>query len=150
MQTPMRLEERVQRHRQARRNPHLFANIELSGLLAICIVLLVFSMTLPQPHHSYGPDFDVTNHSLSLPNANKEDAIVVAVMRDGAVYFRNSKTTCELLPDAIRQAVRDGAERKVYVKADARARYVDVEAVIDAIRHAGIANVAFITVKPTK
>jgi len=39
--------------------------------------------------------------------------------------------------------VRHGAERKVYVKADARARYSAVE--VDAIRLAGIANVVFLT-----
>jgi len=44
----------------------------------------------------------------------------------------------------IQEAVRHGAERKVYVKADARARYSNVEVVMDAIRLAGITNVVFL------
>jgi len=49
------------------------------------------------------------------------------------------------LPSVIQEAVRHGAERKVYVKADARARYSNVEVVMDAIRLAGITNVVFLT-----
>jgi len=60
-------------------------------------------------------------------DAQKEDAITVIIARDGTVYFRNYRTTFDDLPRAIEEAVRDGAERKVYVKAEARARYSDVE-----------------------
>jgi len=61
------------------------------------------------------------------------------------VYFRNYRTTAADLPQTIEKALRDGAERKVYIKADARARYSDVEGVVDAVRHAGIPDIVFLT-----
>jgi biopolymer transport protein ExbD len=142
----LQLEERVRKRRLARRNATLFTQIELSGLLAVCIVLLILFMMLPgAPHHSLPVDLAVVSHSVPLPDARQEDAIIVVVTRDGTVYFRNYKTTLDDLPGAIKGAVRDGAKRKVYIKADARARYSDVEAAIGAIRQAGILDAVFVT-----
>ncbi len=142
----MQLEERVRKRRLARRNATLFTQIELSGLLAVCIVLLILFMMLPSaPHHSLPVDLAVVSHAVPLPDARQEDAIIVGITRDGTVYFRNYKTTLDDLPGAIKGAVRDGAKRKVYIKADARARYFDVEAVIGAIRQAGILDAVFVT-----
>lgn len=145
----MQLEERVKERRRARRNATLFTHIELSGLLAVCIVLLIVFMLSPGPHHSFSVDLAVASHAVPLPDARKEDAILVMIARDGRVYFRNYRTTLDDLPGAIEEAVRDGAERKVYLNADARARYSDVEAVIDAIRRAGLSNVVFLTRSPS-
>jgi biopolymer transport protein ExbD len=47
----------------------------------------------------------------------------------------------------LREGVREGSERKVYLRADARAKYGEVKAVLDQIRLAGIENVAFMTVE---
>jgi biopolymer transport protein ExbD len=66
------------------------------------------------------------------------------IARGGRVYFRNYRTTLDDLPRAIEEAVRDGSARKVYVKAEARARYSDVKATIDEIRLAGIGEVVFL------
>lgn len=40
-------------------------------------------------------------------------------------------------------AISHGSERKVYIHADAHARYRDVRAVLCAVRSAGVENVAF-------
>jgi len=105
----------------------------------------VFLVSPSPPHHSLPVDLAAASHALPMPDAQKEDAITVMIARDGALYFRNYRTTFDDLPRAaIEEAVRDGAERKVYVKADARARYSDVKATIDAIRLAGIREVVFL------
>ena len=148
-----RLQERLRRYRQARCNTHLFADIELSGLLAISFVLLIVFLMLPIPHGYSYVDLWRARHSTAQPNARKEDAIIITVTRDGTIYFRNSKTAPAMLPNAIRDAVRNGAERKVYVDVDSRVRYMEVEPVIDAAREAGIWNVALMTNRsagPTK
>jgi biopolymer transport protein TolR len=141
----LQLEERVKKRRRARRNATLFTQIELSGLLAVCLVLLIVFLVSPSPpHHSLPVDLAVASHAVPMPDAQKEDAITVMIARDGTVYFRNYRTTFDDLPRAIEEAVRDGSERKVYAKADARARYSDVKATIGAIRLAGIREVAFL------
>ena len=141
----LQLEERVQKRRRVRKNAWLFSQMELSGLLAVCIVLLIVFMIIPPVHHGSLVDLAVARHAVPIRNAVKENAIIVTIARDGSVYFRNYRTTYDDLPSVIQEAVRHGAERKVYVKADARARYSDVEVVMDAIRLAGITNVVFLT-----
>jgi biopolymer transport protein TolR len=141
----LQLEERVKKRRRARRNATLFTQVELSGLLPVCVVLLIVFLVSPSPpHHTWPVDLAAASHAVAMPDAEKEDAITVMIARDGTVYFRNYRTTPDDLPRAIAEAVRDGAERKVYVKADARARYSDVKATLDEIRLAGIREVTFL------
>jgi len=82
-----------------------------------------------------------------MPRAVREDALTVGVTRDGKVYFRNVPISAEDLPDQIREGLRSGAEKKVYFRADARARYGDVKQVLIEIRRAGIENVCFLAGK---
>jgi len=45
----------------------------------------------------------------------------------------------------IRGAMKQGAERKVFLSADSRARNEDVEAVVQQVRIAGINSIAIVT-----
>jgi hypothetical protein len=47
----------------------------------------------------------------------------------------------------LQNRLAQGGERKIYLKADARAKYGDVEAVIECIKGAGIENIGLITTK---
>jgi biopolymer transport protein ExbD len=69
-------------------------------------------------------------------------------MRDGRVYFGNHVVAMEDLPNEIRERVRNGAERKIYLAVDARAKYGDAEKVLDQIQVSGIRDVSFLTEKP--
>jgi biopolymer transport protein ExbD len=68
-------------------------------------------------------------------------------MRDGAVYYGNRRINAEDLAERIRESVRKGADRKIYIRADARARYRDIEPVLDEISKTGIQNVSFFAEK---
>jgi hypothetical protein len=58
-----------------------------------------------------------------MPGALREDALRVALTRDGAIYFREHRIALEDLPNEIREGLRSGAERKVYIAVDARAKF---------------------------
>jgi biopolymer transport protein ExbD len=79
-----------------------------------------------------------------MPRANREDALLVTVMRDGMTYFQNSRVVPNQMPAMIRDGVNRGAEQKVYIRADARARYGTVAAVLDAVHAAGVEKVTFL------
>jgi len=83
-------------------------------------------------------------HARPLPAGLKEDAIAVGVMRDGMLYFGATHVKAEGLPALIRSAYEHGAERKIYLRVDARAKYAAVERAIDLIRQSGVQDVAFI------
>ena len=90
-------------------------------------------------------DLPMSDHPTLMPGANREDAVVVHVTRDGRIFLRNERISLEELPDKIRKLVLHGAERKVYIEADIRSRYGSVNDVLERARAAGIENVSFVT-----
>jgi len=69
----------------------------------------------------------------------------ISVTRDGHVYFRIHRIMLQYLTEEIRQGVRNGAEKRIYLNVDARAKYGDTTAVLDQIRLAGIEKVSLLT-----
>jgi biopolymer transport protein ExbD len=92
----------------------------------------------------------VARNSTSLPKTLKEDAIVVKVFRDGTISFRDQRIAAEDLPKEIRNRVQNGAENRIYLAVDARARYSDAKRVLDQIHLAGIENVSLLSESPQR
>ena len=130
-----------------RRRNELFCKVDVWGFLSVTLVLLLTFMvgTGTAPHHFAAVDLPTSIHSVRLPGATKEHALHVFVWRDGKVYLGHSQVARGDLTEMIREGVRNGAEKKVYVSADARAKYGNVTAVLEEIRLSGIENVAFLT-----
>jgi biopolymer transport protein ExbD len=72
----------------------------------------------------------------------------IYMTRDGRVYFRNTRLNVKSLPILIRGAAVEGAEKKVYLAVDARAKYGDAAAVVDEIGKAGIREICILAYKP--
>ena len=79
-----------------------------------------------------------------MQRADREDSLLVVVTKNGDVFFGTEKLTSDQLPGKIREGLRQGAERKVYIKADGRAKYGKVAEVLDGVRAARITNIAFL------
>jgi len=119
--------------------------LDASGVAAIFVFFVGMYIVMSAPTHDLlhiNVDLASTAHAKPLPSALKEDAINVAVTRNGSLYFGDDRVPAKELAGLIRSAYEHGSERKVYLKADARARYADVKATLDLIREAGIQNVA--------
>ena len=126
------------------RSPGLIRNIDVSALAAILFVLLfMFMMLTAIPHHGVSADLPKVRHPVSIPGARREDALIVSILRDRTMYFGKDKTRPSDLPAQIREGVASGAEKKIYIRADARVRYLTVLEVVDAVRSAGVERVAF-------
>ncbi len=88
------------------------------------LTLLVAFMT-SQPMICLGVSIDLrkTPHPGSMFRAQREDALVVGIFRNGDIYFGNDKISPESLGDKIHERLRaQGGERKVYIRADGRAQ----------------------------
>jgi biopolymer transport protein ExbD len=87
-------------------------------------------------------------NSIAMPDAGQEDAIVVAVTRDGAVFLGPDRIDPAQLGSRIgdkRVNKADKTDETIYLRADARAQYRDVENVIDAMRGAGAEEFGLLT-----
>ena len=127
------------------RSPGLISGIDASAFAGILVVLLFLLMMLTQnPHQGVSADLPKVWHPISMPGAIREDALIVSILRDGTMYFGRHKTRPGDLPAQIREGVARGAEKKIYIRADERLRYVSVREVLAAVRSAGVEKIAFL------
>jgi biopolymer transport protein ExbD len=134
--------------KSAHRRNELRAGIDLSVAAIISFLLLVVFMVLPQPERAVHIDFVVAHHIHYLTGAIRDDAIKISLTRYGTVYFGNSLVHCDDLPSLIRDAVRNGSEKRIYLEVDARARYGDLNALLPQIQRSGIENVSILAYSP--
>ena len=116
-----------------------FASIMLIFLLIFMVPVVYFHDLSPR-----GGDLARVAHPVVMRGADREDAMIVALERDGRIYFGTEQVTPETLAPKIREAVKNGSERKVYFRADARAKWRALSDALDGVREAGIENVAFL------
>ncbi len=117
----------------------------------VSVMLAILFMFLPITPHTPGSvsvDRPTAYYSTSMPGALREDAMAITITRDGHVFFRDHQIALEDLPGEIREGLRRGAEKRVFVAVDARAKYGDVAVVLGKIRLAGIEDVSFLTENP--
>jgi biopolymer transport protein ExbD/biopolymer transport protein TolR len=80
-----------------------------------------------------------------MPGANREDAMIVNITRDGKLYFGSEQVTTATLRERMADHLKDhSVERKVYIKADMRARWGAVKQVVDSVRMVGLMRIAFL------
>jgi biopolymer transport protein ExbD/biopolymer transport protein TolR len=122
------------------------SNINVTPMVDVMLVLLIIFMVItPMLQNKVAVDMAKVENTKNMPDADKEDAIVVAITRDGGVYLGQNKTSLDQLGVQVREKLADKPGKTIYVRADARAQYLAVENAIDAVRTAGVDNVGLLT-----
>jgi biopolymer transport protein ExbD len=109
------------------------------------VLLIIFMVVTPMLQKSLPVDMARVNNAKEMQEADKDDAIIVAVTRDGTIYLKNTKITKEDITGQIKDMLSARLDKTVYVKSDARAKYGDVVAVVDEIRSAGVDQLGLLT-----
>jgi biopolymer transport protein TolR len=122
------------------------SNINVTPMVDVMLVLLIIFMVItPMLQKGVSVDLAKVNNPESMPDADKEDALIVAVMRDGKIFFGND----QIQPDALTQKVKDRlanrTDKRVFVRADARAKFGSVVQVVDNVRSAGVDQLGLLT-----
>jgi biopolymer transport protein ExbD len=146
------LVERVANRRANKERNRRYFNLDPSALtnamLGVLFSVLISVMISGYPHHGLAVDRPMMRHLIPMPASLREDAMRIMITRDGKIYFGNARLNLDDLSPQIRDHVRKGAQHKVYLIVDSRARYADLEAILDEVRHAGIKEVAFLAESP--
>lgn len=111
------------------------------------VLLIIFMVVTPMLQKTHQVDMATAKNARDMKDADKDDAIVVAVTRDGSLYMGNTKTKKEEITGLIKDQIANKLDKTVYVKSDARAKYGDVVAVVDEIRSAGVDQLGLLTEK---
>jgi|SRR5580658_5406491 biopolymer transport protein ExbD/biopolymer transport protein TolR len=124
------------------------SNINVTPMVDVMLVLLIIFMVItPMLQNKVQIDMAKVDNPISMPDADKEDAIVVAVTRDGGVFLGQNKIAVSELGGLVREKLADKPGKTIYVRADARAQFLAVEDAIDAVRTSGVEEVGLLTQK---
>jgi len=134
-----------------KRSNEYFAFLNLWPLIGVLLCLLFIFMIVTGPPFGTRPSIysylPKARNGVAQRWANRDDAMHLYVNRDGTLYFGNTKVAAEDIPELIREQVKRGSEKRVYVVVDAHAQYGDVKVALGGVREAGIEKVAFLVEK---
>jgi biopolymer transport protein ExbD len=92
-------------------------------------------------------DLATAENAVAMPEAGNEDAIVVVVTRNGSVFLGQNKIDPPKLGSYIRDKLASKTDKTIYLRADARAQYRDVENAIDNLRGTGAKEIGLLTMR---
>ena len=128
--------------------PPPVADINVTPMVDVMLVLLIIFMVIT-PMLTKGTSVDLvrTHNDIAMQAADKEDAVLIAVTRNGAIFLSpgNLKMTQDQITEKVRDLLTNKTDRMVYIKADMAAKYGVVEDVVDNVRAAGVDQIGLIT-----
>jgi biopolymer transport protein ExbD/biopolymer transport protein TolR len=123
-------------------------DINVTPFIDVMLVLLIIFMVItPMLQKDVSVDLAQVNNPTQMKDADKEDALVVAITRQGDVYFGKDlvRDTSQLTNKIKDRMARPGSDHTVYLRADARAKYKSVVDVVDNVRAAGVDDLGLLT-----
>jgi biopolymer transport protein ExbD/biopolymer transport protein TolR len=87
----------------------------------------------------------VTRNAVAVPNADTQDAVIVALTADGSAYLSGDRLPTPAMADTVRSILSTRKEKTLYIKADARVPYARLVEVIDAVQKSGVEGLTLLT-----
>ena len=109
------------------------------------VLLIIFMVVTPMLQKGVSVELANTANPVDMKEADREDAVLVAVTRDGKFYLGQDRVNIEDLASKVNDLLSGRIEKTVFVKSDRRAKYGDVVQVVDNIRNAGVDKVGLLT-----
>jgi biopolymer transport protein ExbD/biopolymer transport protein TolR len=133
---------------QKKQAPPVVNDINVTPMVDVMLVLLIIFMVItPMLTKGVAVDMVKTKNPIAMQAADKEDAILIAITRNGQFWLSpgNSQIHIEDLSGKVRDLQTNKLDKTVYIRADARAKYEAVEDVVDNLRAAGVDSIGLIT-----
>jgi biopolymer transport protein ExbD/biopolymer transport protein TolR len=122
------------------------SNINVTPMVDVMLVLLIIFMVItPMLQNKVQIDMAKVDNATAMPDADKDDAIVVAITRDGSIFLGQNRVDPSQLGSMVRDKLSEKTDKTIFVRADARAQYRAVEDAIDDVRTAGVEEVGLLT-----
>jgi biopolymer transport protein ExbD len=109
------------------------------------VLLIIFMVITPMLHKGVQVNMASARNVDPMQPADRDDAIIVAVTRDGKTYLGNNEVSSNEITDQVKDLIANRLDKTVYVRSDARAKYKDVVEAVDAVRAAGVENLGLLT-----
>ena len=122
------------------------SDINVTPMVDVMLVLLIiFMVVTPMLQKGVSVDMAQVNNPDQMPDADKEDALLVSITHNGQVFFGTDEISIDKLTTTVKDRIANRPDKRVYVKADMRARFGGVVQVVDAVRSAGVDDLGLLT-----
>jgi biopolymer transport protein ExbD len=122
------------------------ADINVTPMVDVMLVLLIiFIVITPMLSKGISVEMAKTKNPITMQAADKEDAVLVAISRDGRTYLGTDQMAPDQLPAKVKDLLTNKLDKTVYLRADARARYERVVEVVDNLRAGGVDQLGLLT-----
>ena len=122
------------------------STINVTPMVDVMLVLLIIFMVItPMLHPGVPVDLANAFNPIAMTDASTPDALILSVMRDGRMFLGNERVSGDALTQRVRDTVADRANKTVFVRADARARYGVLVNAVDDLRSAGVNQLGLLT-----
>ena len=129
-----------------KRKLQVTSEINVTPMVDVMLVLLIIFMVItPMLQKGISVDLAKTNNPVQMPDADKEDALLVAVTRDGKVFCGTDQIAPDQLTNKVKDRLANRVDKRVFIRADARTKYGNVVEVVDNVRAAGVDQLGLLT-----
>jgi biopolymer transport protein TolR len=138
----------ISRTKEAIRNEGKKINsaINVTPMVDVMLVLLIIFMVItPMLQPGKLVEMASARNPVDMSDANKADALIVSVLRDGKIFLGNENVTGEALTQKLQKRLSNRLNKTVYVRADARVRYGSLVDAVDDVRSAGVDQLGLLT-----
>ena len=127
-------------------SPPPVADINVTPMVDVMLVLLIIFMVItPMLSKGISVDMVKTVNPIPMQAADKSDAIIIAVTRDGQTYLNTTQMPADQLPGKVKDMLTGRLDKTCFVRADSRARYEKVVDVVNNLRAAGVDQLGLLT-----
>jgi len=111
------------------------------------VLLIIFMVVTPMLTKGVSVDMAKAETAQDMEDADKDDAVILAVTHDGTLYLGSKKIELSEITSNVKDLIANRPNKTVYVRSDQRAKYGDVVKAVDEIRSAGVDNIGLLTQK---
>jgi len=112
------------------------------------VLLIIFMITTPLLQSGITVNLPKAKNPLDAPEADKKEAVVVALNREGRIYLAKTPVTeADLTEYLVRRFSGGEINRTIFLKADTAVAYGRVVAIVNQCRQAGVDKIGLMTEK---
>jgi biopolymer transport protein ExbD len=124
------------------------SDINVTPMVDVMLVLLIIFMVItPMLQKGVSVEMAQATNTRDMQDADKEDAVVLAISRDGNIFLGSDKIKDDEITVKVKDMLANKLDKTVYVKSDIAAKYGVVVTVVDNVRAAGVDSLGLLTEK---
>jgi biopolymer transport protein ExbD/biopolymer transport protein TolR len=127
-------------------SPPPVADINVTPMVDVMLVMLIIFMVItPMLTKGVSVDMVRTKNPIAMQAADKTDAVIVAVTRDGKTFLGNTLVPADQMAPKVKDLLTNRIDKEVFLRADSRARYEKVVEVVNNLRASGVDQLGLLT-----